>query len=117
MTNKVRAMVSPEQWGDVDPISRTMLEDEGIELVRNTKRRLLIEDEMVKLIKGCDVAITGAEPTTRAVIEAAPDLRFISKASVGLDSTDLLYARERLMLNRHREFKNFIRDHMKALRR
>ncbi len=95
MTNKVRAMVSPEQWGDVDPLSRTMLEDEGIELIRNTERRLLVEHEMVELIQGCDVAISGAEPTTRAVIAAAPDLRFISKASVGLDSTDLLYARER----------------------
>ena len=88
-------MVSPEQWGDVDPVSRTMLEDEGIELVRNTKRRLLVEHEVIELIEGCEVAISGAEPMTRAVIDAAPNLRFISKASVGLDSTDLLYARER----------------------
>jgi D-3-phosphoglycerate dehydrogenase len=95
MTNQVRAMVSPEQWGDVDPISRTMLEDEGIELIRNTRRRLLVEHEVIELIEGCDVAISGAEPMTRAVIEAAPNLRFISKASVGLDSTDLLFARER----------------------
>ncbi len=93
--NKVRAMVSPEQWGVVNPVSRTMLEKEGIELVCNTQGRLLIEHEVIELIQGCNVAISGAEPMTEKVIDAAPGLRFISKASVGLDSTDLLYARER----------------------
>jgi D-3-phosphoglycerate dehydrogenase len=88
-------MVSPEQWGDVNPLSRTMLEEAGVKIVRNTKRRLLIESEMRELIVGCDVAISGAEPMPAAVMDCAPQLRFVARAAVGLDSIDLMAARER----------------------
>lgn len=95
MNEEVLAMVSPEQWGDVDPRSRTMLEEAGIEFVRNTQRRLLVESEMKELIKGCNVAISGAEPMTAAVMDEAPDLKFVARCAVGLDSIDLMAARER----------------------
>ena len=95
MSHIARAMVSSEQWGDVDPRSRTMLEDAGIEIVRNPHGRLLVEAEMKELIKGCDVAIAGAEPMTAAVMDNAPDLRFVARSAVGLDSIDLMAARER----------------------
>jgi D-3-phosphoglycerate dehydrogenase len=88
-------MVSPEQWGDVNPLSRTMLEEAGVKIVRNTKRRLLVEPEMKELIKGCDVAISGAEPMPAAVMDCAPKLRFVARCAVGLDSIDLMAARER----------------------
>ena len=51
-------MVSPEQWGACNPLSRTMLEDAGIQIIRNEQKRLLAEDEMKELIKGCDVALS-----------------------------------------------------------
>jgi D-3-phosphoglycerate dehydrogenase / 2-oxoglutarate reductase len=95
MNEEILAMVSPEQWGDVDPRSRTMLEEAGIEFVRNTQRRLLVESEMKELIKGCNVAISGAEPMTAAVMDEAPDLKFVARCAVGLDSIDLMAARER----------------------
>ena len=88
-------MVSPEQWGACNPLSWTMLEDAGVKLVRNDKKRLLVEDEMKELIKGCDVAICGAEPMTAEVMDQAPELRFIARCAVGLDSIDLNAARER----------------------
>lgn len=95
MSSRTVAMVSPEQWGDVDPRSRTMLEDAGIEMIRNTQRRLLVESEMKALIKGCNVAISGAEPMTAAVMDEAPELKFVARCAVGLDSIDLMAARER----------------------
>ena len=70
-----------------------MLEDAGVKLVRNDKKRLLVEDEMKELIKGCDVAICGAEPMTAEVMDQAPELRFIARCAVGLDSIDLNAAR------------------------
>ena len=88
-------MVSPEQWGACNPLSWTMLEDAGVKLIRNDKKRLLVEDEMKELIKGCDVAICGAEPMTAEVMDQAPELRFIARCAVGLDSIDLNAARER----------------------
>jgi D-3-phosphoglycerate dehydrogenase / 2-oxoglutarate reductase len=95
MNEEILAMVSPEQWGDVDPRSRTMLEEAGIAFVRNTQRRLLVESEMKELIKGCNVAISGAEPMTAAVMDEAPGLKFVARCAVGLDSIDLMAARER----------------------
>ena len=46
MKIKAKAMVSPEQWGACNPLSRTMLEDAGIQIIRNEQKRLLAEDEM-----------------------------------------------------------------------
>ena len=44
-------MVSPEQWGACNPLSWTMLEDAGVKLIRNDKKRLLVEDEMKELMR------------------------------------------------------------------
>ena len=95
MKQKAIAMVSPEQWGACDPLSKTMLEDAGVKIIRNKQKRLLVEDEMKELIKGCDVAICGAEPMSAAVMDQAPELRFIARCAVGLDSIDLNAARSR----------------------
>ena len=95
MKIRAKAMVSPEQWGACNPLSRTMLEDAGIQIIRNEQKRLLAEDEMKELIKGCDVAICGAEPMTAEVMDQAPNLKFIARCAVGLDSIDLNAARAR----------------------
>lgn len=88
-------MISTERFGHVDPKPVQMLEALGVKFVRNPHGRILKEQEMMDLIQGCDVVISGAEPMTAAVMDCAPDLRFISRCSVGLDSVDLLAARER----------------------
>jgi len=95
MKIRATAMVSPEQWGACNPLSRTMLEDSGVKIIRNEQKRLLVEDEMKELIKGCDVAICGAEPMSAAVMDQSPGLKFIARCAVGLDSIDLNAARER----------------------
>ncbi len=88
-------MISTERFGHVDPEPVRMLEEAGLKFVRNPHGRILKESEMIELIRGCDVSISGAEPFSAAVMDASPGLRFISRCSVGLDSVDLLAARER----------------------
>lgn len=39
--------------------------------------------------------ITGTEPITKKVIDKAPNLKFISRVGIGLDSVDLIAAKER----------------------
>ncbi len=95
MNPTVQLMISTERFGHVDPEPVRMLEMAGLKIVRNPHGRLLDESEMKALIRGCDVAISGAEPMSAAVMDASPGLRFISRCSVGLDSVDLLAARER----------------------
>ena len=95
MNNAAQLMISTERFGQVDPEPVRMLEEAGLRFVRNPHGRILKEAEMMELIQGCDAAISGAEPMTAAVMDASPGLRFISRCSVGLDSCDLLAARER----------------------
>ena len=42
MITRAKAMVSPEQWGACNPLSKTMLEDAGVQIIRNEQKRLLI---------------------------------------------------------------------------
>ncbi len=90
-----RTFVSTERFGGIDPKPIRMLEEAGVECLFNPHKRLLAEEEMKELIAGCDAVIGGAEPISEAVMDCAPDLRFISRCSVGLDSVDLLAARRR----------------------
>jgi D-3-phosphoglycerate dehydrogenase len=90
-----RALITTVPFGEVDPASLGLLDEAGIEYVINPIGRRLTEAEMVQLIPGFDVLIAGTEPITERVLEAALQLRLISRVGVGLDSVDLLAARAR----------------------
>ncbi len=90
-----RALITTVPFGEVDPGSLGLLDEAGIAYVINPIGRRLTEDELVSLVPGFDVLIAGTEPLTERVMEAAPQLRLISRVGVGLDSVDLLAARAR----------------------
>jgi D-3-phosphoglycerate dehydrogenase len=90
-----RALITTVPFGEVDPASLGLLDEAGIEYVINPIGRRLTEAELVSLIPGFEVLIAGTEPITERVLEAALQLRLISRVGVGLDSVDLLAARAR----------------------
>ena len=90
-----RALITVVPFGQVDPAVLGLLDEAGIEYVINPIGRRLTEDELVSLVPGFDVLIAGTEPITKRVMEAALQLRLISRVGVGLDSVDLLEARAR----------------------
>ena len=90
-----RALITTVPFGEVDPASLVLLDDAGIEYVINPIGRRLTEEELVSLVPGFDVLIAGTGPITERVLEAAPQLRLISRVGVGLDNVDLLAARSR----------------------
>ncbi len=57
------------------------------------------EDEFIAAAKGC-IGVMGASGTriTRRVLEALPELRYISKFGIGVDSIDVAAATERAVL-------------------
>jgi D-3-phosphoglycerate dehydrogenase len=71
------------------------LESVGANYSINPLSRKLTEQELIQLIGETEVLIAGTEPITEAVLDAAPSLRLISRVGIGLDSVDLLAARER----------------------
>lgn len=88
-------LITTVPFGQVDPIALKMLEDAGIKYVLNPIGRRLTEEELVALVPGFDALIAGTEPITERVLEAARELRLISRVGVGLDNVDLLAARTR----------------------
>jgi D-3-phosphoglycerate dehydrogenase len=84
----------------LDPSGRslTWLEEQGVDVVRGEETWAgghLNEDVLIERGRG-HVALMGAStnPITRRVIEALPDLAFISKYGIGVDSIDMAAANE-----------------------
>lgn len=63
---------------------------EGLELVKNDRRRRLTEDEVIGLVKKYDPVgiIAGIEPISEKVLEAAGNLKAISRCGIDIECID-----------------------------
>lgn len=50
---------------------------------------LMVEDNLIKVLTGCDAVVAGSETYSRRVLEALPQLRVIARSGVGFDAVDL----------------------------
>jgi phosphoglycerate dehydrogenase-like enzyme len=73
---------------DGDP-ALNLLTGEGFEIVFSTPGSLPQEDELIRLLPGCVGYLAGVEPITAAVLEAATDLKVISRNGTGINTIDL----------------------------
>jgi len=71
---------------------RRELEVHYPDAVYNTTGRPLAGDDLVRFLRGHEMAITGLEVLDQAVFSAVPELRIVSKYGVGLDMIDLAAA-------------------------
>jgi D-3-phosphoglycerate dehydrogenase len=90
-----RVLVTPRSFAQLDREPLTRLEEAGCEVRRNPGERPLTEAEMAEAIGGADGLIVGIDPVTDRVLDAAPDLRVISKYGAGVDNIDLAAASRR----------------------
>jgi len=60
----------------------------------NEKGILFSGQELIDYLKGFDVAIIGLEEVNKEVVDALPELKFISKYGVGLNNIDLDYCKK-----------------------
>ena len=91
--NKV--LITTVPFGDKDRLPLEMLEGSNIDYVINPLGIKLTEDELAEMITDFDVIIAGTEPITAKVMDRATNLKMISRVGIGLDSVDLLAAKER----------------------
>lgn len=92
---KDRVLITTIPFGSYSDKPLKLLEENEVEYVINPIGRKLKEQELAELAKDFSVIIAGTEPNSRLVMDAAPHLRLISRVGVGLDSVDLLHAREK----------------------
>ena len=72
-----------------------LLENTGIEYLINPFNKKLTENELIEVVADFDVIIAGTELITKKVMDAATNLKMISRVGIGLDSVDLLEAEKR----------------------
>ena len=87
MKIKVKAMVSPEQWGACDPLSRTMLEDAGIQIIRNEQKRLLTEDEMKELERNLVQLLVEQQKKLLSVLQTSKSNSKAAKKKASMDES------------------------------
>ncbi|CAN7367037.1 phosphoglycerate dehydrogenase [Rhizobium sp. LjRoot30] len=62
------------------------LKDSGFEIVYSTPGAMPTEDELLSLVPGCVGWLAGVEPVTPKIVEAASNLKVISRNGVGVDN-------------------------------
>lgn len=72
-----------------------LLENTGIEYLINPFNKKLTENDLIEVVADFDVIIAGTELITKKVMDAATNLKMISRVGIGLDSVDLLEAEKR----------------------
>lgn len=99
----MRAVIVDKDYGSVTPaeveIVRKAYKDAGIEL---EAAHYTTEDEIIEGCKDAEVILgTGNPPITRKVMEALPNLKYIQRFGVGVNSIDLDAATElgKIVLN------------------
>ena len=90
-----RCLITTVPFGERNNFPLEMLEANDISFLINPHNRKLIEEQLIELVSdNVESIVAGTEPITRRVMEAAPKLRHISRVGIGLDSVDLIAARE-----------------------
>lgn len=91
----MKIVITTVPFGTVDPKPLHLLENAGLSYEINPLGRKLRPEEVAGVIGDADIVIAGTEPITAAVMDACPNLKAICRVGIGLDSVDLLAARER----------------------
>lgn len=95
MSKPLKAIVTTVPFGSIDPKPVELMHKNGLEHVINPLGRKLRPEEVADVIKGFPIIIAGTEPITAKIMDASPELKAICRVGIGLDSIDLVAARQR----------------------
>ena len=91
----MKALITTVPFAAINKLPLELLKSANIDYIFNPLNKKLTENELIKLVSDVDILIAGTEPITRRVLDKAPKLKMISRVGIGLDSVDLLAAREK----------------------
>lgn len=93
MSKKV--LVTTVPFADRNALPIELMVENNIDYTINPLNRKLTESELAEMVSDYEVLIAGTEPITKKVMESATNLKLISRVGIGLDSVDLLAAKDR----------------------
>ena len=88
-------LATPRSFAKEDATPQHLLEGAGYTVVRNPVGQILTKRQMIEHIGGCVGVVLGVDPMDADVIDAAKELRVISKYGVGTDNIDMQAAKKR----------------------
>jgi D-3-phosphoglycerate dehydrogenase len=86
---RYKVLIASRSFGKNCPEVLDEMRRAGCEFLPNDLDRALTEDELIARIGEADALISGTEPVTARVLDAAPHLKVISKHGVGYENIDL----------------------------
>ena len=90
----MKVLITTVPFGeDRHPID--LLEKYNIDYVINPIGRKLTEDELAEMVSDFDIIIAGTESITKRVMDKGKKLKMISRVGIGLDSVDLISAKDK----------------------
>ena len=89
-----KALITTVPFGAKDRRPLDLLEQHNIDYLINPLNKKLTEDELSDMVSDFDLIIAGTEPITKNVMNAASNLKMISRDGIGLDNVDLLEAKK-----------------------
>lgn len=84
----MKVVVGASSFGDGNPEVMRMLQDKGIELVKNPYGRKMNQEEIIAHLQGADGLLAGLEPLNEEVFKQCPDLKAIARIGIGMDNVD-----------------------------
>jgi len=92
---KLRVLIGPSSFGDLDDAPLKRLEEAGCEVVPNPYKRRYTKEETINLLQGMDGLIAGLEPLDREVLASAANrLKVVSRCGSGMSNVDEMAAEE-----------------------
>ena len=90
-----RVLITTVPFGVHNRLPLDLLESVDVDFDINPLGRRLREGELADMVGSTEILIAGTEPITASVMDAAPNLRLVSRVGIGLDNVDLIAARKR----------------------
>lgn len=92
-------LITSEYFGRFDSKAKQLLIEAGHKVIDNPYgEKFLTPEEIIKYAHDANAFICDLERITREVMDAAPDLKIISRRGVGVDSIDCEYAKQKNIL-------------------
>ncbi len=85
----MKVVVGASTFAEAGDAALRLLEEKGIEVIKNPYRRKMTEDEIIKHLQGADGLLAGLEPINEKVLTLAPDLKAVARIGIGMDSVDM----------------------------
>ena len=84
-----KILVTPRSLTRAGHPALDLLREAGYEVIFSTPGKQPDEDELLSLLPGCVGMLAGVEKISAKVLEAAKELKVISRNGVGIDSIDV----------------------------